>query len=57
MSPNRSRLSPALRIVQGALLAIIAAVAPAGAQVVFQTDFESGLPAQMSAIGAHIEGC
>lgn len=57
MSPNRSRPRSVLSILCGALIAVGAAVVPAGAQVVFQTDFESGLPAQMSATGTHIEGC
>lgn len=57
MSPNRSRPQSALSVLCGALLALGAAAVPAGAQVVFQADFESGLPAQMSATGTHIEGC
>ncbi len=57
MSPNRSRLQPGLSVLCGVLLALGAAAVPAGAQVVFQTDFETGLPAQMSATGTHIEGC
>lgn len=55
MSLIRSRCRPVLLLLGGAVL-LAAAAAPARAQVVFTTGFESGLPAQMSATGTHIEG-
>ncbi len=52
----RSRVLPTL-LGAALLLAAVGAAAPARAQVVFESGFESGIPAQMSATGAHTEGC
>lgn len=55
MTATCSRFRPAL--LGAAACIALAAAPPARAQVVFQTDFASGVPAQMSAVGAHAEDC
>jgi hypothetical protein len=49
-------MTSAIARIGSAVLAIALFAGAAGAQTVFYTDFESGLPAEMSAPGAVIEG-
>lgn len=56
MAPKRSRFAPPrLRVALAAAgLAVVAAV-PAAAEVVFSTDFSSGIPAQVTGAGVQVE--